>query len=449
MRVLVAWPPHVPSYFNAGHHLPPFSIAAYLRARGHTVDAWDAGALNHTWKEFGDRLFQGRYEAVVLVNEFDVVEGVRRAADYCRALLPDALLVTVGRLSYQNPEYFRKLPLDAVVGSGDYEAGVAAALRWWADGRPTTAGLPGVAVCRDGVWLDPSGPGTWLPPEQWVLPDVSEIPYLAYENLYRDDANKFCGIPGRRELVVPAARGCPIGCDFCDVPPMQGLRERRISVDRALAYIKDSFTRQPFEYVAFYAPTFTLDRRWVLRLCDALAREPRRYPWKCATTLHHLDRELLARMGAAGCVRVSVGVETFEPDAAGGLPRVKQRARERFEEVVGWCHEADIELNCFVIVGLPGTTPEGARRTIDLVNEAGARARPTLYTPYHRMRPEMTERELSGFNRQLFVDPEETVAEGHTAGEYLALIFGGDGYVTPTTDRIPQAGPVAVGTREM
>jgi hypothetical protein len=90
MQILVAWPPHVPSYFNAGHHLPVFSIAAYLRRQGHTVRALDAGALNQTWKEFGDVVFQGRYDAVVLVNEFDVVEGLRRAAGYCRSLLPGA-----------------------------------------------------------------------------------------------------------------------------------------------------------------------------------------------------------------------------------------------------------------------------------------------------------------------------------------------------------------------
>jgi anaerobic magnesium-protoporphyrin IX monomethyl ester cyclase len=438
MKVLVTWPPHVPSYFNAGHHLMTFGIAGYLRGQGHQVDALDAGALNYSWKEFGDTLFQGRYDAVVIVNEYDVVEGVRRAADYCGALLPAARLVTVGRLSYQNPRFLESLPLDAIVTSGDYEAGVAAALRWTEAGRPP-GGLPGVSVRDEDGWRPQASPGTWFAPEHWVLPDVTEIPYAAYENLYRKDGNKFCGIPDRRELVVPVARGCPVGCAFCDVPPMQGLRERRLPVARTVDYIRESFTRQPFEYVAFYAPTFTLDRKWVRELCAALRAEPRPYSWKCATTLHHLSEELVADMASAGCVRISVGVETFEDSASELLPRAKWLARERFEEVVGWCNQSGVELNCFVIVGLPGTSLEGTRRTIDAVNAKGARARPTLYTPYERMHAGMSEREVSAFNRQTFVDPDEVAASGTAPVDYLDLIFGGDGYVTPVTERIPEA----------
>lgn len=438
MKVLVCWPPHVPSYFNAGHHLPVFSIAAYLRRLGHTTDAVDAGALNHSWKEFADQVFQGDYDLIVLVNDFDVVEGVRRAADYARALAPTATLLTVGRLSYQNPGFFHSLDLDAVASSGDYEAAVTETLRWITEGRPTNPDLAGVAV-RDGArWRKPTRPGIWLPAEQWALPDIRDIPYLHYDNLYRRDNNKFCGIPERRELVVPVARGCPVGCDFCDVPAMQGLRERRLTVSRVVNYIRECFAAHPFEYVAFYAPTFTLHKQWVIELCDALNVEPRRYPWKCATTMHHLDEGLVSKMAGAGCVRISVGVETFEADGADALPRIKQSARQRFDDLAEWSNRNGIELNCFLIVGLPGTTPAGTRAAMDVISAAGARVRPTLYTPYHRMRADMTEREVSAFNRQLFVDHDEVRRAGYEPREFLLLLFGGDDYVTPATERIPQ-----------
>ncbi len=436
MKVLVCWPPQVPSYFNAGHHLPVFSIAGYLRAQGHDVRALDAGALNYSWKELGDELFRGSYDLIVLVNDFDVVEGIRRAADYARALIPGVAIMTVGRLSYQNPEFFRSLDLDAIGSSGDYEAGAAHAGRWVERGRPEDAALPGVQVRTASGWLSQAGPGDVLPAQDWVLPDVREIPYAHYENLYRRDENKFCGIPERRELVVPVARGCPVGCDFCDVPAMQGLRERRLSVDRVLTYLRECFAAHPFEYVAFYAPTFTLDKRWVRDLCAALATEPRRYPWKCATTLHHLDQELVSQMAAAGCVRISVGVETFEPDAAQALPRIKRSARESFDQVAAWCSASAVELNCFVIVGLPGTTPEGTRQTIDQIKSAGARVRPTLYTPYEQMHGAMTEREVSAFNRQLFVDAGYLRSAGHEPAEFLSLLYRSDDYVTPATGRI-------------
>jgi hypothetical protein len=155
MRVLVVRPPHVPSHVNTGDHRQTFTIAEYLRGQGHQAEALDAGALNMSWQEFSDRVCQGRYEAIVLINEFDVVEGLRRAVDHSRAAAPEALLVTVGRPSYQNPGYYQSLPLDAVVNGGDYESGVATALMWADDGRPDVAGLPGVALRTRSGWCGP------------------------------------------------------------------------------------------------------------------------------------------------------------------------------------------------------------------------------------------------------------------------------------------------------
>lgn len=436
MRVLICWPPNVPSYFNAGHHLPVFSIAAYLRKQGHRVDALDAGALNCSWKEFGSRIYQGDHELVILVNDFDVVEGIRRAADYSRQLRPDAVIMTVGRLSYQNPVFFQQFDLDAIGESGDYEAAVMEAIRWIETGKSDGLDAAGVALHTHSGWRRPSRTGLRLDPEEWVFPDVREIPYGNYDQLYRDDQNKFCGIPERRELVVPVARGCPIGCDYCDVPQMQGLRERRVRVERVTEYIQTSAAALSFEYVAFYAPTFTLNRKWVLELCRSMIDNRIRLPWKCTTTAHHLDQELVKQMAAAGCIRISIGVETLEDTAAAALPTIKQSPSASFENAAHWCQSYGIELNCFVIIGLPGTTLLGTRATMERIAQARARSRPTLYTPYHKMSAAMTEREVSAFNRHLFV--ESPPGNDDEALALLGFIFGKDSYVTPATEQVPQ-----------
>jgi anaerobic magnesium-protoporphyrin IX monomethyl ester cyclase len=168
-----------------------------------------------------------------------------------------------------------------------------------------------------------SAPGVFLSPEAWKLPDVTEIPYDAYDKLYRDDLNKFCGIPDRRELVVPVARGCPIGCSFCEIPAQQGLHERRLPVQLVIDYIGQASIFRRFDYVSFYAPTFTLRRDWVERLCSQLSSLHRRLRWKCVTTLWHLDEDLIRHMAESGCIRISVGLETLSPRAEAKLPKVK------------------------------------------------------------------------------------------------------------------------------
>lgn len=398
MRVLVCWPPHVPTYFNAGHRLPVFTVAAYLRRQPEVTEvvALDAGALNATWKELADRLITGGFDLIAVMNELGVAEPVGRLAQYARQLSPGARIVTFGRLSSEVPELFRRYDLDAIVHSGDHEAGVAAYAR--SLGTPGTP-LPGVSIVADGRWSAPA-PGVFLDPAEWAFPDVTEVPYEAYDRLYRDDRQRFCGIPDRRELVVPVARGCPVNCSFCEVPRQQGLRERRRSVASVLGFMEASFARLPFEYAAMYAPTFTLDRAWVAELCAALIARGAPYRWKCATTVHHLDAELVAVMAQSGCVRISVGVETFDPPARATLPRVKRLDEARLATVAGWCTANGIELNCFVIVGMPGQSLAGARYTIERLTALGARVRPTIFTPYHEMDPALDEADVARFDRQ-------------------------------------------------
>jgi radical SAM superfamily enzyme YgiQ (UPF0313 family) len=273
-----------------------------------------------------------------------------------------------------------------------------------------------------------------LPVEEWVLPDVREIPYERYDRLYAQDAHKFCGIPFRRELVVPVSRGCPIGCEYCDVHQIAGLRERRLPVPAVLDYIDACQAVSPFEYVAFYAPTFTLDRRWVRDLADALLARPEPLRWKCATTVHHLDEDLVALMGRSGCVRISVGLETLEPAGHGALPRAKQIHEDQFLELGRWCRDAGIELNAFVIVGLPGTSAAGVARTREVVRQAGARFRPTVYTPFEQMPPTLTPAEVGHYNRQLL--PPGTVPVDDPADLY-GFVFGAD-HLTTVYERIPQ-----------
>jgi anaerobic magnesium-protoporphyrin IX monomethyl ester cyclase len=431
-KVLVIWPPHIPSYFNAGHHLPLFQVAAYLRAKmpGAQVDALDCGALNFSWKELGDQLYQGGYGVIAIMNEFDALDGFPRLLTYVRELCPGARIVTFGRLSNHLPALFERYDVDAIVHTGDYEPGVHGCLNWF-DGGPVPAG----AVVRTGDgWQRSEEHGVFLDPDDWVLPDVREIPYGAYEAMYRRDENKFCGIPQRRELVVPAARGCPIGCYFCEVPGLSGRRDRRLSVPQVVSYIEDSFKLQSFEYVAFYAPTFTIDRKWIVELCAALVERGSPYPWKCATTVRHLDQDLLARMADSGCIRVSVGLETLAESSQASLPGAKRIREAEFLRLADWCRDVGIELNCFVIAGLPGETPEAVRRTVEVVRKQGARVRPTAYNPLHDMRAEMTEVELYKFNRQLLSHPNGDPVNR----EFYDVIFGHEPSPTVVMDKIPE-----------
>lgn len=414
MRILIIIPPQVPSYFNAGHHLIVFEIAAYLRktVSDTEVVCVDGAALNYHWRRLCGLLQQG-YDLIVVMVDYDGIDPLPRFVRYARALSPQARIAVFGRLTYQVPGFFERYDLDAIVEAGDPEAALGSYIGWMRNPTAQPSGLR----WREGGRFRQSPPGRWLPAAEWELPNVGEIPYDAYDRMYEEDLDKFCGIPRRRELVVPVARGCPVGCAFCDVPQREGKLGRWLPVDRVLAYIDAAFRADPFEYISFYAPTFTLERAWVEALCSALRSGGRSFAWKCTTTLFHLDADLINTMAAAGCVRISVGLETLGQASASILPRIKRDVGAKFDLVADACNGAAIELNCFVILGLPGDSLDDVAATVERVRAKGARVRPTIYTPYQELTADLDEATVASYNRQLFASGivDESVAQAYYA----------------------------------
>lgn len=432
MRILCLNPPAVPSYFNAGHHLPLFQCAAYLRAQGHAVRTVDFALLNATWRDMC-RALHAPCDVIALFNDFDAIDGLSRAIAYCREFQPGARLMTFGRASRQCPGFFEQFDLDAVVASGDYEAGLQGYIDTLRSDRPK----PGLHLRTAQGWTR-TGPGRFLPADAWVMPEPLELPLLENRALYHNDLDKFCGLPRLRELVIPVARGCPVGCGFCDVPFQQGLKERRVSVPSVMGYIERAETEIDFDYVSFYAPTFTLKRNWVLELCEAFSARERKIPWKCVTTLEHLSEALLVQMGAAGCVRVSVGIETLAAQV--DLPSLKHSGNARLDEIAEACRMAGVELNCFLVFGLPGETVDDAIDTMNRLIARGFRVRPTVLAPYDRMHMDMSLADFQALNRQIFVHPRPDAAARRRA--YTALYANPHDRESPLSDRIlDTAGP--------
>lgn len=439
-KVLCIIPPYIPSYFNAGHHLPVFLVASYLRETTKMeVKAMDCAALNTTWKDICD-ILQNEYDFIVVMNDFDAIDSFERFLKYCREFSPTSKLITFGRLSNQIPLFFSRFGFDSIISSGDYEAGVQQAIACLEGQLSKRSGF---YLRENGKYLAPECKGVYLPAEQWHLPDISEIPYPSYDRMYLNDLNKFCGIPERRELVVPIARGCPVNCSFCDVPFMQGLSERRISVERTVNYIRQAFEQQAMEYYSFYCPTFTLNRKWVNEFCERVIHEGLIYPWKCVTVAGTLTHDLVKRMAEAGCIRISLGVETLDPGAVHTLPKIKQHGGTQLEGIIQWCSEFNIEINCFVILGLPGDSLEGVYYTIHKILGFKGRVRPTIYTPYHLLREDMTVNEVNNFNRQFILNITETPNSDKQA--YYKLFYDNKGDIpTNVMKQISQRGELFV-----
>jgi len=398
-RVLLTWPPAIPTYFNAGHRLPLWEVSAYIQKHigSAEVDVVDLGLLDRTWKEAADILLRN-YHLICILNEFENIEGLKRFVEYARAISPDSKLLTFGRVSGVIPRYFTNYSVDAIVHSGDFEVGVLTYCEMLL-GKRSVEKCDGLLVHVKGEWLETKA-GHFLDAENWEFPKVQKLPLESYARLSARPENRFSALPGQTELTIGVSRGCPVGCNFCLIPMYQGLHERRRSPISIVEYLQNAKESVHFDYVSMFSPTFTLDRKWTKEFCESM--EGLSIKWKCCTTVQHLDRELVLIMGRSKCIRISVGIETLEIQAQKTLPRIKQTEYSRLSSLAKWCSEADIELNCFVMVGMPGQTIEGLKSTFETIKALGAQARPTAYTAFGELKETVSESELlRAYTRQL------------------------------------------------
>lgn len=397
VKILITNTITIPSYFNAGHHLPIFQVGEYIRRKNSNYDVVcrDVGVLNYTWKDYSNLIYTGKYSIIIIMIDFDCVDDLERMLFYIKNLSGKSKIVLFGRMCKQIPEFFKRYPVDAIVTNGDYECSVDSVIKYINGDLEQPKGC---LYRYDEKWTI-SEEGDYLPPEQWGQPDLNEIPYDKYSNLYINDTNKFCGIPNKKELVINVSRGCPIGCEYCDVAKMQGHKDRRMTPMALYEYIINNFEKYSFDYVSMFSAIFTLNKKWIEEFSRLMLKS--KIPWKCVSTIEHLSPEIIQLLGKANCIRISIGVETISTNYNNALPQIKNNTYDKIKEIVEACKACEIEVNCFVMIGIPGVSARESIKTIQLLEDLDVRIRPTIYTQYDEMKYENTISGLSKYNRQI------------------------------------------------
>ncbi len=176
--------------------------------------------------------------------------------------------------------------------------------------------------------------------------------------------------PPAPRYVVSTQRGCPFQCPFCVNP--NGRTPRQRSVARVVEEMRELSDRFGARSLYVSDEVFTLDLERTHRLLDAMiaAGLAGRLAWTAATHVSSVDLETFAKMKAAGCVLVEIGVESGDPDILASLHKGVTPARVHAARRAA--AEAGLPFEALMILGHPGETWETAWRTIDLAVEVNA-----------------------------------------------------------------------------
>jgi len=202
-------------------------------------------------------------------------------------------------------------------------------------------------------------------PPRKPIDSLDELPFPARHLL---DSSAYKRLP--HELIrepcfdVLASRGCPYQCIFCLLNVVWGNKIRVRSPENVIEEIK-ILKSQGAKQIHFHDLTFTINRDWVVKLCNLMIENKINLLWTCQTRVDKVDLELLRLMRKAGCRSILYGIESLNQEALDSLK--KGVKTEDVERALKETKKAGIETRCSMMLGLPGETKDSVENTIALL----------------------------------------------------------------------------------
>jgi len=212
--------------------------------------------------------------------------------------------------------------------------------------------IPGLLRFEDGaVVANPRAPG-FLDMNALRAPDRTVLDARYYEEFGIDS--------------LQTKRGCPLLCDYCTYPTIEG----RIGRRREPGLVADEMARIRLDHpdvrhVFVVDSVFNLPPSHAKDVCRALIAQGNTVPWTCYANPLRFDEELGGLMRAAGCVGMEVGADSGCDEILLALRKgFDTRAIRKLRGIAAATGLKDCQT---FILGTRGETLDHVRRTLDFV----------------------------------------------------------------------------------
>jgi len=199
-----------------------------------------------------------------------------------------------------------------------------------------------------------------------LIADLDNLAFPA-RHLLRNEKYYSIHMNGRATSML-ASRGCPYNCIFCSRVSKTKVRCR--SPENIIGEMHEIRDNYGCKYIHLADEVFTVNREWVLSVCELMQRERTKITWGCKTRADLIDAELITEMKAAGCKEICFGVETGSERTRKLLN--KNIGDQLYLSAFNMCKEAGISPRAAFMLGHPGETREDIECSIRFAKQLNA-----------------------------------------------------------------------------
>lgn len=336
--------------------LPPYSllqIASLLREKRHEVDLIDANGENTDYQAFEKVISERDYGAVIFrftPTTFDWDMKVAAISKKYSDAPAIGICWTLSRFAGNVMEEAKDLDIYI---RHEYEVVAPLLVEKLHQGGELSE-VAGIAYRRDGE--------VKMNADAQPIKNYNDIPLPAYDLINSFDTYYENTKHGQPFTIMYTSKGCPYSCIYCTVANTKWKARSAESVLEELRYLKKNHN---IKTVTFFDETFTIDRKRVKKICQAITGEGLDIRWYCNSRVDLIDRELLEDMKNAGCRAVCMGIESGSQKIIGGTD--KRASVERASLAIRMVKDAGIKAYCSFVFGLPGENRDTVRETIEFV----------------------------------------------------------------------------------
>jgi radical SAM superfamily enzyme YgiQ (UPF0313 family) len=190
-------------------------------------------------------------------------------------------------------------------------------------------------------------------PEREFIKDPDELPFPERRLLPLTEYE--C-----RATILASRGGCPYSCRYCAVNNIwkgkRRFRQPELVVQEMVHIIRDSISSE----IVFVDDIFTLSKRYILDLCQAIKSVGRlNCEWRCTTRADLVDKELLYEMRKVGCTGITFGVEAGSQKILEIMD--KRLTLAQVQLAVNLAQEAGMRVTCAFMFPHPEDTEETVR----------------------------------------------------------------------------------------